>query len=404
MLTPPQPATLAPAPDPAAPRPATPPQPLQDREVLVESCEPQHIEHIAAHALLALKNISTDGASGGGGSAKNKNGSDSDPRPKKRSRGPASGGESSKSDPRPKKGSRGPASGGGARAVHEKGCESSESDPHSKKRARDPASGGGGSAKNKKACKKKQDIGISCDAPAKGSQGSDYDPRTGGPRVDMASDGGGRADLAGQDEREAGSVHPPPTDTDAVMKELQKAEAAGEINPNSSKRLKVLHHLLHSCYQEGLLTYETPSQDPSSARLSPEACILGWSKLLVKQPQQLNLRIRKMVEEDQGGIWKKANGKYNQALKNPTWGVYELFRKIGAKPRFRGPADGNPGKNDMFYYKEWEFKNDESFRNARLRLAKGFSYCPEKGSRARKRAPKEDPSQTPAGVGGLPPP
>ena len=38
----------------------------------------------------------------------------------------------------------------------------------------------------------------------------------------------------------------------------------------------------------------------------------------------------------------------------------------------------------MFYYKEWEFKNDGSFRNARLRLAKGFSYCPEKGSQARK--------------------
>ena len=55
--------------------------------------------------------------------------------------------------------------------------------------------------------------------------------------------------------------------------------------------------------------------------------------------------------QDQGGIWKKANGKYNQSLKNPTWGVYELFRKIGAKPRFRGPADTDPGKADMFYYK-----------------------------------------------------
>jgi len=379
----PDPAALAPAPDPAPPRPATPPQPVQDREVLVESCESQHIEHMAAHALLALKNISTDGASDGGARAVTEK-----------------GGESSKSDPRPKKRSRGPASGGGARAVTEKGGESSKSDPRPKKRARDPASGGGGSAKNKKACKKKQDIGRSCDAPAKGF---DYDPPTSVPQIDAASDcAGGEGGLAGQDEREAGSVHPPPTDADAdaVTKELQKAEAAGEINPNSSRRLKVLHLLLHSCYQEGLLTYETPGQDPSSARSSPEACILGWSKLLVKQPQELNLRIRKMVEEDQGGIWKKANGKYNQALKNPTWGVYELFRKIGAKPRFRGPAEGDPGKHDMFYYKEWEFRNDESFRNARLRLAKGFSYCPDKGSRARKRAPKQDPSQKPASVEG----
>lgn len=176
---------------------------------------------------------------------------------------------------------------------------------------------------------------------------------------------------------------------DAVTKELQKAQAAGEINPNSWKRLKVLQHLLNTCYQEGVLTYVTPSQDSSSARLLPEACILGWSKLLVKEPGLLNLRIRKMVEEDQGGIWKKANGKYNQPLKNPTYGVYELFRKIGVKPRFRGPAEGDPGKQDMFYYKEWEFKNDDSFRKARARLAKGFSYCPEKGSRARKRAPKK---------------
>jgi hypothetical protein len=82
------------------------------------------------------------------------------------------------------------------------------------------------------------------------------------------------------------------------------------------------------------------------------------AKLAVKDPAQLNKKIRKMVEDDLGGIWKKANGKYNQSLKNPTWGVYELFRKIGAKPRFRGPMDSDPGKSDMFYYKEWEFKDD----------------------------------------------
>ena len=29
------------------------------------------------------------------------------------------------------------------------------------------------------------------------------------------------------------------------------------------------------------------------------------------------------------------------------------------------PLAQDPGKQDMFYYKEWEFKNDESFKNAR---------------------------------------
>jgi hypothetical protein len=35
-------------------------------------------------------------------------------------------------------------------------------------------------------------------------------------------------------------------------------------------------------------------------------------------------------------------------------------------------------------YKEWQFVNGESFRTARKRLAKGYSYCPEKGMRPRK--------------------
>ena len=47
---------------------------------------------------------------------------------------------------------------------------------------------------------------------------------------------------------------------------------------------------------------------------------------------------------------------------------------------------------------EWEFKNDQSFQNARQRLAKGFSYCPEKGNRHRKRPHKDD--IAPAGFAG----
>jgi hypothetical protein len=74
-----------------------------------------------------------------------------------------------------------------------------------------------------------------------------------------------------------------------------------------------------------------------------------------------------------------------KVLKNPSWGVYELFRKIGVVPRLRGPEVTDPGKHDMVYYKEWHFVNSHSFRTARLRLAKGYSYDPEKGGRERKR-------------------
>jgi len=285
-----------------------------------------------------------------------------------------------------------------------------------RKRQRDPSSGSGGSARKKTPLAGTSGKG-GLHSQGKGGksrfaegvgylEGSVFDSATKKPPFDMESGGCNgaaagkktddvaRADDKGAhpDDRDVGSMPPSPTDMEAVMRQLGIAEAAGEINPNSSKRLQVLHRLLHKCHQEGLLTYETPSQESGSQKLSSEACILGWSRLLVKEPKQLNIKIRDMVEQDQGGIWKKANGKYNQSLKNPTWGVYELFRKIGAKPRFRGPVEGDPGKHDMFYYKEWEFKNDESFKNARQRLAKGFSYCPEKGSRARKRGPKEDTS------------
>jgi hypothetical protein len=116
-------------------------------------------------------------------------------------------------------------------------------------------------------------------------------------------------------------------------------------------------------------------------------CILGWSKLLVKAPVQVNFRIREMVQSDLRGIWRRVNGKHGTHFKKPTWCVYELFRKIGVKPKSRCPpnVEGDPGLKDMVYYREWCFVNHESFQTARLRSAKGFSYDPEKGGRERKR-------------------
>ena len=170
-------------------------------------------------------------------------------------------------------------------------------------------------------------------------------------------------------------------DMKGVLDDLNLAMTTEEINPNSYNRLKMLLSLLNKCQLEDLITYEIPS-------IKKNACILGWSKIIVKDPKQLNINIRNMVDQDQGGIWKKANGKNKQQLKNPTSGVYELFRKIGVKPRFRGPIEDDPGKHDLLYHKEWEFINDDSFKTARKRLAKGFSYCPEKGMRERKRVRK----------------
>jgi len=196
----------------------------------------------------------------------------------------------------------------------------------------------------------------------------------------------------------------------------------GKINNNSYNRLKALDSLLLECKKEGILTIETNNINETcetnmtintketketnntkeiimtnetkvitSTKVNKKMlnCVLGWNRLLVSDPLALNKKIHKMIEKDEGGFWKKANGKHNKELKNPTFGVYELLRKIGVKPGLRGPKETDPGKQDMLYHKQWNFKCDESFMNACQRLEKSYSYCPEKGKRDRKRSKKD---------------
>jgi hypothetical protein len=182
------------------------------------------------------------------------------------------------------------------------------------------------------------------------------------------------------DDQDIGSS----TNLDAVMEpvieRLNMAKKNDEINENAYKRLVMVQRCLHQWQNDSLVTMKTmetqESVETQESQTNATNCILGWAKLLVKDPLKLNKKIHKMIEEDQGGIWKKANGKYKQPLKNPTYVMYELFRKIGVKPGFRGPKEDDPGKHDLFYYTDWEFKDDESFKKAYKRLAKGF--CPKK--------------------------
>ncbi|NBX18083.1 MAG: hypothetical protein EBR09_12025 [Proteobacteria bacterium] len=171
-------------------------------------------------------------------------------------------------------------------------------------------------------------------------------------------------------------------ETKALHDRLCLGQETGEINPNACRRLWTLHHLLKSCQEDHLLTLVVMPQEKDS-----ENCILGWSKMLVHEPQKFNLKVRTMILEDVDGSWRTANGSRSRSLTNPTWSVYELFRKIGVKPTLRATAgvEGDPGNHDMVYHNQWEFKNDDSFRSARQRLARSFSYCPDKGGRQRKR-------------------
>jgi hypothetical protein len=169
----------------------------------------------------------------------------------------------------------------------------------------------------------------------------------------------------------------PAMDPSAVTEQLKKAEACGDINSNSCRRIEALHGLLIKCQTDSIVAFETETG-------ASKTCILGWSTMNVKDPAALNLRVREMINLDLHGWWRKCNGMQARVLRNPSWSVYELFRKIGVKPRLRGPEALDPGKHDMVYYKQWQFFNSESFHTARLRLAKGFAYCPEKGMRPRK--------------------
>ena len=186
-----------------------------------------------------------------------------------------------------------------------------------------------------------------------------------------------------------------PTSWEAVEKRLEHAFDCEWIRENTKDRLKELCMLLSKFSENGTLTFETPDHDPLTTNLSPAACILGWSKIHVGNPVNFNSEIRQMVEADQHKIWKSANGKGNQELKNPTRGVYELLRLMGVTPGPRARivvgAENGPSTADMVYHKYWVFKDGEAFRLNRERLVPGFKLCPEEGGRARKRSLPETP-------------
>jgi len=181
------------------------------------------------------------------------------------------------------------------------------------------------------------------------------------------------------------------TSIQAVVRRLHHAVLGEWLNQNASDRLLQACELLIRLQENRIVTFETPARDPSTNNLSPDVSIFGWAGVTVHSPEDLNVEVRKMIQADVGGVWKKANGKGPAELKNPTWVMYELFRKIGVKPGQRKPAENDPGNKDMLHHKKWEFRNDESFRKGRRRLAKSFKTCPEKGGRERKRTRRAEP-------------
>jgi len=175
-----------------------------------------------------------------------------------------------------------------------------------------------------------------------------------------------------------------PTNTNAIDKiyqintdRLKIANENGEINYNAYNRLKEIQILLKECNSEGIIIIISNESNN---------CILNFSKLVVKDLLKFNNKIRNMVIQNKNGLWNKTT----KILKNPTNGIYELFWKIGLNPRFRGREENDPGKEDKLYYKEWEFKNNESFKDAYKRLSVGFDTIARKEREKNKRLREEE--------------
>ena len=193
----------------------------------------------------------------------------------------------------------------------------------------------------------------------------------------------------------------PPTSIKAVERRLEYASLMKWIKDIPKQRIKQLGELLSRLEENGIVSFETPEHDTSTKRPSTKACILGWSTLNVSSPMSLNIEARAMVNADKDGVWKHANGKSNKLLKNPTWGVAELFRCMGVKPFLRGDPNApeyNPGTMDRIYHRRYKFINDESFRDARKLMQPNFRRNPEEGGRERKRTRRDEPVVRVAGT------
>lgn len=145
----------------------------------------------------------------------------------------------------------------------------------------------------------------------------------------------------------------------AVIEKLNRARENDEISTKYYNRLKTIFKELIKYENINLIAMEITEEVENIpwSSINATKTILEFSKLIINNPREFYNRICKMIEEDNSGIWNV----YNKKLKNPTWVIYEMFRKIGLHPRKRGPQETDPGKSVMIYYKEWEFRNGDHF-------------------------------------------
>jgi len=131
------------------------------------------------------------------------------------------------------------------------------------------------------------------------------------------------------------------TASDAGMYRLQK--------PRFQEKLQWFADMLCNCEDVTVVVYDVLKSSYKVASILPVA------RVIVHNPLAFNTRVRALLASENSNLWKVgANG--------PTWPVYEFFRVLGMKPRFRGCASTDPGKHDMLYYYRWDFTDDAAFQ------------------------------------------
>jgi hypothetical protein len=139
----------------------------------------------------------------------------------------------------------------------------------------------------------------------------------------------------------------------------------GDMSMRSRAQMVSLQKVLDESYKDSIIRIYVNSVAENNS-------LMGWSKILVDKPVELCARVTAMISGDKIGTWRRNPGEQEKPLLKPTWGAYELFRRLGIKGRFRSSGASKTESSYVFAHLEWTFKNDDSYKNASKRLYVGF--------------------------------
>jgi hypothetical protein len=138
-----------------------------------------------------------------------------------------------------------------------------------------------------------------------------------------------------------------------------------EMSMRSRMQMVSMQKVLDESYKDSIIRIYVNSVAENNS-------LMGWSKILVDNPVELCARVAVMISGDKMGTWRRNPGQQDQPLLKPTWGAYELFRRLGIKGRFRASGASKTDNSHVFAYLQWNFKNDDAYKNASKRLYVGF--------------------------------